>query len=210
MDDDESTGSRNDLITLNGCGIQTYWKFPKGIKRCPVLRCNFSSDEHAEVITHYKEKHANRSILCEICKKPIYSNDRKDFRRHFQRMHPNVKVPHGLGFYVDKKDNKRKAIKIPSKNNRNKKASIKGKKKRCEYCGKILLARNYNRHLSGVHRAGRIKCPLKVCEYTAKRVNTVRHHWSKEHPSLRFPDIRIGTFIYKRTPNHTNVSDNSF
>lgn len=124
MDDDKSTGSRKNLITLNAFGIETYWKFPKGIKNCPVFRCNFSSAKNAITLAHYKATHAAHSILCEICDKPICSSKRKYFAVHFQKRHPNVKVPHGFGFYVDKKDNKRKTYTIPSKNKRNKKVSV--------------------------------------------------------------------------------------
>ncbi|XP_055296717.1 uncharacterized protein LOC129565644 [Sitodiplosis mosellana] len=126
-------------------------------------------------------------------------------------MHPNVKVPYGLGNGMVGKTKRRRVINFTSKSKRNKKAIIKGKRKQCEYCSNILLTKNYARHLREVHDL-EIRCPSKDCEYTAEQMFLIHQHWSYEHPFLQFPDIRKGTaFIYKRSlrrsPSNNNQKD---
>lgn len=89
--------SEDDLITLNGCGQVTKWRFSKNLKQCPVNGCNLKFATRQEAIAHYKMTHAKNSIYCAICAKPICSSKPGQFRIHYGRMHPNEKVPFNLG-----------------------------------------------------------------------------------------------------------------
>lgn len=96
--EDEQLQGQNedDLITLHSCGITTQWKFPKNIKICPVITCRKNFDSRSNAIAHYKRTHANHSILCSICDKPLYSKSISDFIRHHKNIHPDVEIPYGL------------------------------------------------------------------------------------------------------------------
>lgn len=96
--DDESDGEweKNDLITLNGCKKITYWRFPQNITYCPVRFCKLMFGIRSDAIFHYRKKHADHSILCQICYKPIIAQRPCDFVRHYRRMHPGMEVPFGL------------------------------------------------------------------------------------------------------------------
>lgn len=83
-----------DLITLYGCGRITKWKFPTNQTRC--LACPSESVQRSSLIAHYKECHAKTSILCPICVKPICAREKKNFKKHYQRMHPNERIPYHL------------------------------------------------------------------------------------------------------------------
>lgn len=93
---DEENGEEDnddDLITLNGCGQITQWRFPKGMERCPLISCQELFDDRSEAIDHYKMQHAKKSILCYVCDIPIYTYSSKDFEAHFRRMHPDAEIP---------------------------------------------------------------------------------------------------------------------
>lgn len=81
-----------DLILLNGCGYKTEYKFPDQ-KMCPVLRCDVASESRSALINHYKEEHAQNSIYCFLCCKPIVAEYPYNFIHHFRRKHKNVKDP---------------------------------------------------------------------------------------------------------------------
>lgn len=91
-DDDE----QEDLIELHGCGLTTYWKFPKNVKNCPVHRCRANFGVRSDAIRHYRNYHANRAILCPICVKPILCANRSFFniKDHYNRVHPNEELPY--------------------------------------------------------------------------------------------------------------------
>lgn len=91
-DDDEA----NDIITLHGCGQVTYWPFPQDQKHCPVLRCPAEFRVRSDAIDHYKRRHANYSILCPICVKPVCAQSLRDFRLHYENNHPNKELPYNL------------------------------------------------------------------------------------------------------------------
>lgn len=189
----------DDLITLRGCGIQTMWRFPEHLTSCPVLRCNFTTDSHSKLINHYKAKHAKHSILCDVCNKPIMAKQKHHFKRHFWRIHPNIKVSYGLGNEMATKIKTQPVMQLPE-----------NKKVRCKYCCKMFSSGNLNRHISEVHSLKRINCPWKNCTFSAKRVTGLREHWKKKHSNLRFPEIRKRSiFIYQTTltSNNNNQED---
>lgn len=63
------------------------------MERCPVTSCQELFDSRDDAINHYKEQHATKSILCNICKSPITTFSAKDFENHFKRWHPNDVMP---------------------------------------------------------------------------------------------------------------------
>lgn len=83
-------------ITLNGCGLQTDWIFPD-ITQCPNRSCKLKFENRWETMEHFRDHHAKQAILCELCNKPISSLTRIDFIRHYQRIHPNRKLPYNFG-----------------------------------------------------------------------------------------------------------------
>lgn len=80
-------------ITLSGCGQMTGYHFPN-IKVCPNRSCSKKFKDRLQTMNHFREQHADSSIFCYICQKPICSQARMYFIRHYNRMHPNMKVPY--------------------------------------------------------------------------------------------------------------------
>lgn len=93
-----SSGSdtEDDLITLQGCGVQTKWRFPTGLKHCPLRRCRIQFGVRSDAITHYRNRHACYSILCPLCVKPICAQAITFIKNHYKRVHPNEELPYGL------------------------------------------------------------------------------------------------------------------
>lgn len=89
---DESS-DEDDLITLNGCNQITQWQFPADIKHCPVQNCRAAFGIRSDAITHYKKRHANHSVLCSVCVKPIITHKIKDYLTHYERVHPSIPLP---------------------------------------------------------------------------------------------------------------------
>lgn len=46
-----------------------------------------------EAKRHYSQAHAKNAILCNWCEKPIQSPYFSCYRKHFERIHPNEKIP---------------------------------------------------------------------------------------------------------------------
>lgn len=97
---EENNGVKNDsdkeddLITLGGFGQTTYWIFPSNITHCPVGRCKAVFEERSQAIRHYKQSHADMSIVCPKCDRPVVARQRKDFLIHYARRHPGEEPPH--------------------------------------------------------------------------------------------------------------------
>lgn len=99
---ESANGDVNDLITLNGCGYITQWPFPPNIKQCPNHLCKEVFECRSTAILHYQEQHANHSILCNICNKPVLlaventtgRANKFNFINHYKRVHPNMKIPY--------------------------------------------------------------------------------------------------------------------
>lgn len=83
----------DDLITLSGFGQTTYWIFPSNITHCPVGRCKAVFEERFQAIQHYKQSHADISIVCPKCDRPVVARKRKDFLTHYARRHPGEEPP---------------------------------------------------------------------------------------------------------------------
>lgn len=82
------------MISLYACGQITHFQFPKTTKQCPVANCRLKFEKRSDCIAHYKDLHAQGSILCPICKKPIRAHRPLNFRAHYERIHPNQQVPY--------------------------------------------------------------------------------------------------------------------
>lgn len=79
----------------------------------------------------------------------------------------------------------------------------------CKECG--IKFSNLSRHMSEMHSTKRIMCPLKSCDFTAKRMHHIRTHWKKEHNHFEFPEIAQGSqFAYKTTKDDENVNISFF
>lgn len=89
----KESGEDGDLITLRGCGLTTHWRFPTNVTDCPVQKCPRKFKHRLDAIAHYKADHAENAIYCSICKKPISVGCPKHFKLHYNRMHPDIKVP---------------------------------------------------------------------------------------------------------------------
>lgn len=83
----------DDIITLSAWGIITQYQFPKQ-KQCPVANCRQNFKTRSDCIAHYKELHADGSILCPICVHPIRVPRPRNFQTHYQRMHSTETVPY--------------------------------------------------------------------------------------------------------------------
>lgn len=94
---DDHHENQRDFIELSGCGLTTRWVPPKRLTKCPVRQCHAEVEDRTEIITHYREKHARSSILCQLCNTPICSSSSKNFIQHYKRMHQNTKVPYDFG-----------------------------------------------------------------------------------------------------------------
>lgn len=85
--------SQDDRIVLNSCGIKSHWKVPVGMLQCPNARCEQTFKMRTDLIRHFKENHAEGSILCYVCQRPIRALQFDQYERHYRRRHPFIKVP---------------------------------------------------------------------------------------------------------------------
>lgn len=83
----------NDWITLNYSGHITYWRFPQ-TRACPSLRCSLKFASRSEARAHYQTAHAQQTILCPICDKPINAKCRLNYLKHHDMKHGNMKLPY--------------------------------------------------------------------------------------------------------------------
>lgn len=81
------------MIVLSGCGIRRMWQFPPCITKCPVKNCMKCFSSRSEAIVHFKTNHAERSVLCPICNFPKLMRKFSDIKQHYNRIHPNSKLP---------------------------------------------------------------------------------------------------------------------
>lgn len=77
-----------DWIDLKGCGKNSRWKFPNCMTKCP--ECDAEFENRDDIIAHYKETHADDTILCYLCDWPILGTN---FQMHFRLLHPNDANP---------------------------------------------------------------------------------------------------------------------
>lgn len=81
-----------DLITLRGGGIFTQYRFPQSTI-CPSRKCNREFDNRSDAIEHYKIWHAVQWMFCSQCDKPVYTNKLKNYKEHYEKMHPKSEIP---------------------------------------------------------------------------------------------------------------------
>lgn len=196
---DDKNEDKNDLITLNGCGIVSKWRFPINQKNCPVHTCNAYFKSRIDAIAHYKSDHASNMILCNTCDKPISSGNISNFVNHHRRMHPHHKLPQELRKKVEKSQiGRRNVVHGVTKNTQ--KPAIEAHMRRKPYTRNIS-----NQPISKMQTSVKILCPLVGCTYEAKRTEQLRDHWKKSHSHLRFPEIkRRSNFTFET--NSSNMS----
>lgn len=84
----------NDLIILRGCDQISQWRFPHGLKRCPVRGCAEEYTTRPNAIAHYKSEHAKKSIYCNLCDRPYVMKHAHHFIQHFRSKHINAAMPY--------------------------------------------------------------------------------------------------------------------
>lgn len=91
--DEEDDDDDDDAVILTGCGQICKWMWPKNLNKCQVPMCQADVKNRREAIKHFRKAHASRSLLCHLCDKPIYATSPYLYKRHFNRIHPNMKIP---------------------------------------------------------------------------------------------------------------------
>lgn len=85
------------MITLKGHGVVTYWQFPKRVRTCPISSCRRFCTDRLAAMDHFKSQHAEHSILCTICKKPVVCKQKSHYASHYHSLHPGVEqIPFDL------------------------------------------------------------------------------------------------------------------
>lgn len=101
----QNNDGENDLITLGErLGFITQFKFSE-TNECPVRNCGIF-DSRSDAIAHYKQQHAEYAIFCEQCNRPFSIRSLEQFRDHYQKLHPDQKIPldlHGKSASNNKK-----------------------------------------------------------------------------------------------------------
>lgn len=140
---------------------------------CPVVGCFVKSKSQAAAIDHYKEKHAMNSVLCHICNKPVSVECRDNYKIHFQRLHPHMKIPQTHLKMMTKKVHYLKRVNDQKRCKVNESSFKSGPHQKKEKSSKMLRF-----------------CPLVKCPFKAQRIEQIRAHWKTKHGNLRFPEIR--------------------
>lgn len=74
------------------------WQFAD-TKRCPVRSCGILFATRAKAIAHYRENHAQHSVLCVICNYPLMLlTAAHHLDGHYRRKHPGVEPPAKVKF----------------------------------------------------------------------------------------------------------------
>lgn len=195
---------KNDLITLTGMNKISTWRFPN-TTNCPLFRCEFKSKSRSQAIKHYRSNHASTSVLCFLCKKPIsVKNNTTNYRTHFKNIHPHVKFSLSQPVKIESSTPNNQKVTLPIH-----KYFAKEDKKRCKICG--LKCTNLSRHIREMHTKKLILCPLKICDFTSKRLESIRAHWKRRHGNFRFPEIDPQSgFTYRTTTADSEENVNLF
>lgn len=194
----------NDLIKLYGPNkTVTTWRYPKGLTKCSFRNCGKSFSTHKQVISHYQKNHTKNAAFCATCNKPFYAKSPSDRNFHNARSHPKAKCSPKPNQLIVSSVGLNKTVQNTAQNKtvQNKtKSSYQYKKQRpCHVCGKQTS--NFQRHLKETHGTERILCPLIGCNYEGKRLERVRLHWERTHPTMHFPEIRSESQFTYRTNN---------
>ncbi|XP_031628229.1 uncharacterized protein LOC116344008 isoform X3 [Contarinia nasturtii] len=212
----------DDLITLNSNGIETQWRFPPNMNYCPVLNCRIQFGIRYDAVQHYKKRHANQAILCNICNKPISTKSTYEFKKHYSKLHPNTDLPYGLTELPPKPcglSNKKKKVKVAVKNKNCKPAQTDDAKRNSKETVSInstetskkthtIKAQSQKRWENHQHQDAHfidgIQCPLKACNFEANQLTDIRSHWNEAHGEYDFPEIRTGIVFTYRTIQNDN------
>lgn len=91
MQDDveENEKVSDDFIAIGRGTYKKLWKFPM-TNICPKFKCAHLFSSRSTAMIHYREKHADDSILCEICVKPV---GKSYLIGHFNKVHPQHPLP---------------------------------------------------------------------------------------------------------------------
>lgn len=93
--EDDDNGKDADLITLNGSGVTTTWRFPD-VNICPKKWCSQKFRSRSKAILHYKNQHADYMVLCPLCDQPVTGRSKEAFIQHYEKMHPYQPIPYNL------------------------------------------------------------------------------------------------------------------
>lgn len=171
------------------------WIFPASLTQCPVVRCTaVSSGNRAALKAHYRKVHADASVLCELCNKPIATrNGKHNVIIHYRHKHPNAAIPDFDSVNSECTMEMKPKVELDSR-------------VACDLCNARIEPDDMDAHLNEMHSTHRIFCPLKLCSYVAKRMTEMRTHWNHEHKGMAFPEFRDETdFSYViDTSNHIN------
>lgn len=95
-EDSSNVDHKGDILyhmILTGCGQETRYCFPN-TKVCPNRSCNKEFKDRFEASQHFRNEHAQTSIFCYICQKPLSAKEPRTFIKHYHRVHGNIKVPY--------------------------------------------------------------------------------------------------------------------
>lgn len=168
------TERKTDMITLTGWGMRSIWQFQISQSNCPDQGCTIKLKNRSVAMSHFKKVHALNSVLCHICNIPILINPPINYKRHFQRFHPHMKMPQKYINMMQQKIQQSKKIQRSYQSNC------------CKVCGKLVRKENLNRHMTTAHESKRVYCPLIECNFSAKEMRQIREHWLENH-ELMFP-----------------------
>lgn len=201
LDSRETDDEVDDLITLEGCGQISQWRFPRDVSRCPVRNCTETFEFRSVGIAHYKEQHAKNAIFCLICQRPVLTKSLSFFINHYREKHPGEELT-AYNF-----DEKRSDQSSQNENGQDEKnddddlVTLKG-------CGQITqwrfpqettscpmlschkdyglrsLAISHFKYRHAKHSAFCSECERPV---GAKTVSGLTSHYSKLHPNAELP-----------------------
>lgn len=68
------------------------WHFPDTL-RCPIHHCGRVFNARHEAVEHFRIAHAEGTLWCTQCSHILaYSDPSKQLTRHFEKLHPHVKL----------------------------------------------------------------------------------------------------------------------
>lgn len=97
----------DDVVILTGCGHISRWIWPKNLNKCQVRNCHANVKNRREAINHFRETHAQVSILCPLCVKPIYAPSPYTYKRHHDRIHVNMTMPYDFKIITSENQSKK-------------------------------------------------------------------------------------------------------
>lgn len=176
-------------ITLRGCGFVTQWRFPDDLTRCPVGRCFKRFNSRSSAKEHFISKHADDSVFCFACNKPIAACKRGIYLAHFKRKHPKIQNP-----FQHFNDNKNKHTIAPYL------ITLKGCGQFTQWhfpntkrCPVMRCSLTFNTRLAAMnhytkkHAPNAIFCPMCNKPVAACTIKVLKMHYQKKHPGKQIP-----------------------